>query len=142
LSTVQSVLRVMAGAMTSRGGIVLPTVSRSPQDRAFSDEETALVRLLLPHFQRALGIQERLSREPMATRAGESITPLTVTEEVFASRLAADGSVTEICRELRIRETTARTHLRHLFQKTQTRRQAALAAWLLRSRAASDTHDS
>jgi DNA-binding CsgD family transcriptional regulator len=143
-------LRVMAGAMTTRGGIVLLTVSRSPNDRAFSDEEAALVRLLLPHFQRALGLHERLSQTPTLTltptststststlNPAEPVTALTATEAIVASRLAAGCSVPEICRELRIRETTVRTHLRHLFQKTQTRRQAELVAWLLRSRARS-----
>lgn len=142
-------LRVIAGALTSRGGIVLLTVSRGPHDRAFSDRDAALVRLLLPHFQRAVRIEERLSRTALsrtgmpseAREASEQFatlssgTPLTATEALVASRLAAGRSVADICRELRIRETTARTHLRHLFQKTQTCRQAELVAWLLRSRA-------
>jgi DNA-binding CsgD family transcriptional regulator len=59
---------------------------------------------------------------------------LTPAESAFAKRLAAGHSIDEICEALGIRHTTARTHLRHLFQKTHTRRQAELVSWLLRQR--------
>lgn len=150
--------RVVAGAMTSRAGVLLLTVSRGPHDRGFSAEDLAIVRLLLPHVQRAIRIQERLpasvpgAAPPLPLGPAQPFSPasaraaglaaaagstrpgvtFTAAESAVAARLIAGQSIAEICAALRIRESTVRTHLQHLFQKTQTRRQAELVAWLLR----------
>jgi DNA-binding CsgD family transcriptional regulator len=147
------IFRVVAGMTTRRDGTpVRIAVCRSKNDRPFSTNDAKILEALLPHFQRAFAIHERLGRAP---RLSDRLTPdtgreaaaardesttrrlrrvrLTEAESAVARRLAAGQSVAEICDALRIRQTTLRTHLRHLFQKTQTRRQAELVAWLLRA---------
>jgi DNA-binding CsgD family transcriptional regulator len=123
--------RVVAGVTTRRNRqTVLVTVSRALSDRPFTSEETRMLQLLLPHFQRGIAIHDRL--QPLPTQAAGETLGLTPAEASIAEQLKAGRSVAQICQSLNIRETTVRTHLRHLFQKTQTRRQAELVAHLLR----------
>jgi len=47
--------------------------------------------------------------------------------EARVARLLADGrSIAKICKELKIADNTARTHLKHIFSKTDTHRQSEL----------------
>jgi DNA-binding CsgD family transcriptional regulator len=148
------IFRVIAGMTTRRDGTpVRIAVCRSRNDRPFTSSDTRILELLLPHFQRAFAIHERLTRPARPTEqplpaievgreSGAAVADaatrrlhsarLTEAETTIVKRLAAGESAAEICDALRIRQTTLRTHLRHLFQKTQTRRQAELVAWLLR----------
>lgn len=110
---------------------------RSRHDAPFSTNDAKVLELLLVHFQRGLAIHEQLTAlapahdvapsDPARARA-----PFTRAEQAIAERLAAGWPLKAIGADLRIRETTLRTHLRHLFQKTGTRRQAELVAWLCR----------
>jgi DNA-binding CsgD family transcriptional regulator len=142
------IYRVIAGMMTRRDGTpVRIAVCRSRNDRPFSRGEAKILETLLPHFQRAFAIHERLLQAHRIEATSMDLANaarnvnididsagLTPAESAFAKRLAAGHSIDEICEALGIRHTTARTHLRHLFQKTHTRRQAELVSWLLRQR--------
>jgi DNA-binding CsgD family transcriptional regulator len=57
---------------------------------------------------------------------------LTRAEATVVSLLAAGCSIKEICSRLQIRLSTVRTHLRHLYEKTNTSRQAELVSYVLR----------
>ncbi len=61
---------------------------------------------------------------------------LTPAEAAVAAALGAGKSVEDIARACRISVNTARTHLKNIFAKTGTRRQAELVALLMRSIAA------
>jgi DNA-binding CsgD family transcriptional regulator len=52
---------------------------------------------------------------------------------VAVNLLAQGHNLSEVCGELSIRRTTARTHLRHLFEKLGVRRQRELISPLLRT---------
>jgi DNA-binding CsgD family transcriptional regulator/PAS domain-containing protein len=58
---------------------------------------------------------------------------LTTSEARMASLLVQGRHLNEVCEELSIRRTTARTHLRHLFEKLGVRRQGELISLLLRT---------
>jgi DNA-binding CsgD family transcriptional regulator/PAS domain-containing protein len=58
---------------------------------------------------------------------------LTASEARIASLLVQGRDLNEICGKLSIRRTTARTHLRHLFEKLGVRRQGELISLLLRT---------
>lgn len=58
---------------------------------------------------------------------------LTATEARIAGLLVQGRDLNEVCGELSIRRTTARTHLRHLFEKLGVRRQGELISLLLRT---------
>jgi DNA-binding CsgD family transcriptional regulator len=85
-------------------------------------------------LQRAFTLQERFALRPAEANDNPPVQRpcLTPTEADIARRLTAGHTLAEICEALDIRESTIRTHVRHLFQKTQTRRQAELVAYLLR----------
>jgi DNA-binding CsgD family transcriptional regulator/PAS domain-containing protein len=53
---------------------------------------------------------------------------LTPTEALLAEGIAGGGDLDEIAERLRMSKGTARIHLRHVFLKTETRRQAQLVA--------------
>jgi DNA-binding CsgD family transcriptional regulator len=55
---------------------------------------------------------------------------LTVAEARVAAALASGQALPDVCRAFRIEDSTARTHLQHVFTKTGTRRQTALASLL------------
>lgn len=74
----------------------------------------------------------RGSRSAQAALGGRRTFTLTASEARFAALLVDGRSIAEICDHLANRTSTARTHLRHLFQKTDTRRQAELVSALLR----------
>ena len=56
---------------------------------------------------------------------------LTSTEAIIATLLGSGQSLAEICEELGITENTVRTHLKRIFSKTGTNRQAALIRLIL-----------
>jgi DNA-binding CsgD family transcriptional regulator len=58
---------------------------------------------------------------------------LTPTEALLAEGLADGDDLEEIAQRLRMTKGTARIHLRHVFLKTSTRRQAQLVALILRA---------
>ena len=58
---------------------------------------------------------------------------LSPSEARLASKLAQGKGLREVADELQIGYTTARTHLQHLFDKLQVRRQSELVAVLLRA---------
>lgn len=57
---------------------------------------------------------------------------LTPTEALLAEGLAGGGDLDEVAQRLRMTKGTARIHLRHVFLKTDTRRQAQLVALIHR----------
>jgi DNA-binding CsgD family transcriptional regulator len=57
---------------------------------------------------------------------------LTDAELRLLCALSGGGALPEVARRLGIRHTTARTHLQHIFDKTQTHRQAELLALVRR----------
>jgi len=130
--------RVLAGSVSSVDNrhIVL-SVNRARTQPEFSGEDIQLIEFLLPHVRRALDIGKKLEHAERGSRASLALENLvlklglTRTEAPFASFLASGLSVSQICARMRIRESTARTHLRHLYQKTDTRRQAELVSRLL-----------
>lgn len=69
----------------------------------------------------------------------ERLFDLTSTEADIAARLAAGKSIAEIAQERRCSAATVRTHIKHIFQKTQTNRQGQLVQLLLTSPAVSFT---
>jgi DNA-binding CsgD family transcriptional regulator len=58
---------------------------------------------------------------------------LTPSEACVAAAMAQGKGILEICEELSITRNTARTHMKHLFEKTGVRRQGELVSLLLRS---------
>lgn len=71
-------------------------------------------------------------RTPTPTAAMlRQLYQLTPAEVAIASRVAQGASVKPIADELSISADTVKTHLRHVFEKTQTRRQAELTKLLL-----------
>lgn len=155
--------RVMAGAVGGGPReVLLVTVSRGRDQPSFSSRDLACLRWLTPHFQRGLRLQARMAgRSERSARLASGTAPgsiaagairatsaadairepetartachLTAAEARFATLLVDGHSIAEICGQLEIRVSTARTHLRHLFQKTGTRRQAELVSALLRT---------
>jgi DNA-binding CsgD family transcriptional regulator len=127
------IFRVIAGMTThADGSPVRIAVCRSKNDRPFSRQDEKVLQALLPHFRRAFAIHDRLSQSPHINAARMWDAGFTPAESTIATRLAEGQSVAEICEALQIRQSTMRTHLQHLFQKTDTSRQAELIAWLLR----------
>ncbi|MBC8166454.1 MAG: helix-turn-helix transcriptional regulator [Bryobacteraceae bacterium] len=127
---------VTAGVVSvAQGRFLMLTINRSRYQRPFSPEELDKLEFLVPHVQRAWRIGKRVR-----DGGGAAVDPailrktfaLTATEASFAALLATGHSTAQICVQLRIRISTARTHLRHLFQKTGTQRQPELVARLLK----------
>ena len=58
---------------------------------------------------------------------------LTPAESAIASRIASGASVEDICSSLNITQNTCRTHLKRIFSKTETSRQAELVNLVLTS---------
>jgi DNA-binding CsgD family transcriptional regulator len=56
---------------------------------------------------------------------------LTMTEADVALHIARGATLTEICDELSVSITTVRKHLQHVYDKTDTHRQAELVRLLL-----------
>ncbi|HYZ86686.1 MAG TPA: helix-turn-helix transcriptional regulator [Bryobacteraceae bacterium] len=128
-------MQVTAGAvMANRDRVIIFSASRPPGREPFSSTELERVQFLLPHIGRSLRLSGRLQSNGSPPASPLVRHPsLTKTEARVAELLVAGHSVSEICDELSIRTTTARTHLRHLFEKTDTRRQSELVAALLRT---------
>ena len=63
----------------------------------------------------------------------ERLYGLTPAEAKLAALLAHGKSVTEAADELHITQNTARTHLKHIFQKTGVKRQSELVKLILNS---------
>jgi DNA-binding CsgD family transcriptional regulator len=130
--------RVLAGAISSEPNRhILLSVNRSRNQPEFSGEDVRLIEFLLPHLRRALEIGTRIRESERGNQGAPAPDilalklGLTKAEATFAGLLTSGLSVGQICGRLRIRESTARTHLRHLYQKTDTRRQAELVSRLL-----------
>ncbi len=144
--------RVLVGVLSCRPDyLLIVTLSRSRHQPPFSREEMSVLEFLMPHLQRSWKLHSRLeklisSREgcrPVAVPAVHTGPEwddrqklqlkfgLAGTEARFADLLIAGRSTAEICAELNIQISTGRTHLRHLFQKTNTTRQPALVCRLL-----------
>jgi DNA-binding CsgD family transcriptional regulator len=66
----------------------------------------------------------------------QDLFALTPAEAAIAAALGEGKSVEAIARTCHISLNTARTHLKHIFDKTNTRRQAELVSLLARSVAA------
>ncbi|MCU1259206.1 MAG: putative transposase [Bryobacterales bacterium] len=101
-----------------------PRCQANARDRWLEAREKELLPTRYVHIRR-LECRNKsiLAPEILALKLG-----LTKAETTFASLLAAGLSVVQICGRLRIHESTARTHLRHLYQKTGARRQAELVS--------------
>jgi DNA-binding CsgD family transcriptional regulator len=130
--------RVVAGGISSGpNGHTVVSVNRSRNQPPFTRDELRLIAALLPHIRRALQIGARMEHPAKGERPGPAPEVLALTlgltraEAHFASLLASGLPVQQICAQLQIRVSTARTHLRHLYQKTNTGRQAELVAHLL-----------
>jgi DNA-binding CsgD family transcriptional regulator len=102
-----------------RAGVehLVVTVSPLSQDREVPSIERAVV---LVSVQR-----ERRPIDLMATKLRE-IYGLTDAEMTLVSAMLDGGALPAVANRLSIGHTTARTHLKHIFEKTQTRRQAEL----------------
>lgn len=127
--------RVLAGTVACRADYqLLITASRGRYEAPFSHDELVLLEFLLPHVRRAVALGSRLRNaggtpKPEPAPRALGFTPA---EARVAALLAAGSSTDEICAQLGIQMSTARTHLRHLFEKTNTRRQTELVSRLLR----------
>jgi DNA-binding CsgD family transcriptional regulator/PAS domain-containing protein len=75
-------------------------------------------------------------QEHMSQPLLQDLFALTPAEAAIAAALGAGKSVEDIARTCHISLNTARTHLKHIFAKTNTRRQAELVSLLVRSVAA------
>lgn len=62
----------------------------------------------------------------------QSVFRLTAAETDLAMRLMQGHTLSECCQRMRIRRSTAASHLRHLFNKTQARTQSQLVSVLFR----------
>jgi DNA-binding CsgD family transcriptional regulator len=133
--------RVVAGVVESspKRHLIL-SVNRGRHDQPFNKEELNLIVALLPHIRGALRIERNIRQdkpvahlmippEQLASQFG-----LTKAEASFANLFATGLSITEVCQRLNIRMSTARTHLRHIYQKTGATRQADLLLRLLEFR--------
>lgn len=98
-------------------GDLIVTVSPLPQDAQIADIERATV---LVSVQR-----ERRPVDLAATKLRE-IYRLTEGELNLVSAMLDGGALPAVAGRLGIGHNTARTHLKHVFEKTQTRRQAEL----------------
>ena len=81
-----------------------------------------------PHL--ALFIIDPARDEPLAARQIAALFGLTQSESQLAARLAAGKRLDRAADELGVATGTARTHLKHVFQKTDTGRQAELSRLL------------
>ena len=63
----------------------------------------------------------------------QSLYGLTPAEAKLAALLAQGKSLTEAATELHVTQNTARTHLKHIFQKTGVNRQSELVKLILNS---------
>src|SRR5262249_35955221 len=123
------VLRNVSSVISVRGNIFkLLSVSRGPSDARFSSADVRLLEFILPHVCRSMDIGKRIARleahqvtvpTPEDCAAGLGLTKV---EATLVTLLASGFSIKEICSRLQIRLTTARTHLRHIYEKTNTRR--------------------
>lgn len=135
------ILRNVASVIAVRGNTFkLLSVNRGPAEPRFSAADVQLIAFFVPHVRRALEIQQRIAeleaqpvRVPNPDECAASLG-LTKAEAKFVALLASGLSVKEICSRLQIQLTTARTHLRHLYEKTNTTRQAELVSCVLRER--------
>lgn len=85
----------------------------------------------LPHSRALVTIVDP-DRTPTPTPAMlRQLYRLTPSEVSVAMRIAQGANIKPIADELSISAETVRTHLRHVFEKTQTRRQAELTRLLL-----------
>src|SRR2546427_588836 len=62
-------LRFTGGDSCGAGASVLGLI-RGPKDTHFSDQDAALLRLLLPHLQRGIGLNHRIARLETEKQAG------------------------------------------------------------------------
>lgn len=88
--------------------------------------------LLFPPSRFALVTIYPRSRRPASTAAFQSAFGLTVAEARLASRLQQGESLTEIADALGLSRETLRRHLKSVFAKTNTNRQAELVLLLAR----------
>jgi DNA-binding CsgD family transcriptional regulator len=69
--------------------------------------------------ERAPGDIESILRE---------IFGLSITEAALAALLSVEGDLSHTCEQMRIRKSTARTHLQNIFRKMEITKQAQLAS--------------
>ncbi|WP_209601486.1 helix-turn-helix transcriptional regulator [Sinorhizobium kostiense] len=74
-----------------------------------------------------IGREQRQNQEQLRQLFG-----LTATEAIIATMISQGVTLQRIAQDRAISYETARTHLRNIFSKTNTRRQAELAALLTR----------
>jgi Bacterial regulatory proteins, luxR family len=114
----------------------LLSVNRGPDEPRFSAADVQLIGFFVPHVRRALQIQQRIvdleAQRVTVPRPNECAASLGLTKATFVTLLVSGLSVKDICSRLQIQMTTARTHLRHLYEKTNTTRQAELVSYVLR----------
>jgi DNA-binding CsgD family transcriptional regulator len=114
----------------------LLSVNGGPDEPRFSAADVQLIGFFVPHVRRALQIQQRIvdleAQRVTVPRPNECAASLGLTKATFVTLLVSGLSVKDICSRLQIQMTTARTHLRHLYEKTNTTRQAELVSYVLR----------
>jgi DNA-binding CsgD family transcriptional regulator len=117
-------MRLSNAKADPREVIVAPMAESGPWPHA---PRAALAIIKTPRYVSPPESQELLERHGL-TRA----------ETVMAQRLCEGMTLQRAAVALGVRLSTARTHLKHIFEKTGTRRQAELVRSLLSQRAGAD----
>jgi len=130
---IRSASDTAAGAEGSAGGaIALAREDRLPLSVLVAPFRPARDALGAPVPAAILFIRDP-EQESVSQQLLRDLFALTPAEAAIAAALAEGKSVGDITRACRISLNTARTHLRNIFAKTGTRRQAELVALLMRS---------
>jgi DNA-binding CsgD family transcriptional regulator len=112
--------------------------------REFELDDIRLYRRLAPHLQRAVQLNLKLARLEMRCKTSADnrhpVPPaarirqrygLTPAEAAFAREIIKGDGIQTCADRLGISRATARTHLSHIFSKTEVRRQAELVRLLM-----------
>jgi DNA-binding CsgD family transcriptional regulator len=109
---------------------------RGPSHALLGSRERALVELLRPHFEPA--IRSYFHKTDAAAMQPSPPIVLTAREADVARLICTGMSDKEAARVMGVSPWTVRTHMRHMFQKTDTRSRTQLAAKLIAGRRQSD----
>jgi DNA-binding CsgD family transcriptional regulator len=103
-----------------------PTFARFERSGPFGEREKAIATLLMPHLQRAAAINRLLDIAALERSTFAALFGLTPTEARVFDHLAAGHSVAQTAAALRVKDSTVKTHLLRVYDKTGVRRQAEL----------------
>jgi len=125
-------IQTSTGKGTGLGGVL--KIPRVDNHRGLSVLVTPVPRgcypLTGPRPAAAVFLADRSTRPRLAVDILCELFGLTVAEGRIAAALAQGQRLQDVRRAFRIEDSTARTHLKHVFDKTGTRRQPALASLL------------